>query len=568
MQKPLKFNIKLSFTSEILQNNRDDIDVSSYLDNLLNKKINIHLKINLDKIHQQFQKKKLFLSPNDSFNNSEREIILNNSIGEDSCESIIELEKEIVPKLTSNRINNRKLSLYKNISNKKIPKSQNSTLVLDLDETLVYVLDEKNDNLSLPQIPFEYYILDEEENTIKNEEFKNRENETIEKAKNYLIIRPGFANFIQQVKKYFDEIIIFTSSQYSYAEEIIKIIDKNKIISKIYSRKDCSFYNDIFYKDLNKIKKDLSKTIIIDNYPECYLLQHFNGLPIPSFMGDEKDNELLKLLPILEKLSKVKDVRNYIREIVSVDGENILFNKANELLKIKKEELNKNKNSNPVKINKNKIVPPLNKIRLTNNTWKKSNLKISDLIEKSNNKTIEHDSEEKIVSNNFNDYFFIEKNMEHLSTIKPNKNNKMSIAKKIILNPNESSNKKTKKKNLILEYSYNNRQYNYQTTLQANPLMFNNTNNENLYENLKTPESNINSEIIKRNNNTEYKSQNMALNSARHFKSKSLFNNDENLFKNKIYYQSLNNSRNNSNKNNLSFKNYTVVPFKNSNKNA
>ena len=152
MQKPLKFNIKLSFTSEILQNNRDDIDVSSYLDNLLNKKINIHLKINLDKIHQQFQKKKLFLSPNDSFNNSEREIILNNSIGEDSCESIIELEKEIIPKLTSNRINNRKLSLYKNISNKKIPKSQNSTLVLDLDETLVYVLDEKNDNLSLPQI--------------------------------------------------------------------------------------------------------------------------------------------------------------------------------------------------------------------------------------------------------------------------------------------------------------------------------------------------------------------------------------------------------------------------------
>jgi hypothetical protein len=273
-------------------------------------------------------------------------------------------------------------------------------------------------------------------------------------------------------------------------------------------------------------------------------------------------------LPILEKLSKVKDVRNYIREIVSVDGENILFNKANELLKIKKEELNKSKNSNPVKINKTKIIPPLNKIRLTNNTWKKSNLKISDLIEKSNNKTIEHDSEEKIVSNNFNDYFFIEKNMEHSSTIKPNKNNKMSIAKKIILNPNESSNKKTTKKNLILEYSYNNRQYNYQTTLQANPLMFNNTNNENLYENLKTQESNINSEIIKRNNNTEYKSQNMALNSARHFKSKSLFNNDENLFKNKIYYQSLNNSRNNSNKNNLSFKNYTVVPFKNSNKNA
>ena len=567
MQKPLKFDIKLSFTSEMLQNNKHEIDVSSYLDNLLNKKINIHLKINLDKILQQTQKKKLILSQNNSLNNSEREIILNNSIEDNSYESIIELEKEVIPKLTSNLVNNKRIRLYKNTSNKKISKSNNATLVLDLDETLVYVLDEKNDNLSLPQIPFEYYVSDEEENTIEKR-LKNSENETIEKAKNYLIIRPGFSNFIQQVKKYFDDIIIFTSSQYSYAEEIIKIIDKNKIISKIYSRKDCSFYNEIFYKDLNKIKKDLSKTIIIDNYPECYLLQHFNGLPIPSFIGDPKDNELLKLLPILEKLSKVKDVRNYIREIVSVDGENVLFNKANELLKIKKEE--SNKNNNIFKITKKKIVSPLNKIKLTNNTWKKSNLKISDLTEKSNNKTIEHDSEEKIVSNDFNDYFFIEKNMKHLSTIIPNKSNKMSIAKKINLNPSDTNNKKLKKKNLILEYSYNNRKLNYQTPLQTNPIMYNNdTNNENPYENLKTQETNINSEIIRRNNNSnDYKSQNILLNSARHFKSKSLFYNDENLFKNKISYQSLNNSRNNSNKSNLSFKNYTMVPFKSLNKNG
>ena len=121
-----------------------------------------------------------------------------------------------------------------------------------------------------------------------------------------------------------------------------------------------------------------------------------------------------------------------------------------------------------------------------------------------------------------------------------------------------------------MEYSYNNRKLNYQTPLQTNPIMYNNnTNNENPYENLKTQETNINSEIIRRNNNSnDYKSQNILLNSARHFKSKSLFYNDENLFKNKISYQSLNNSRNNSNKSNLSFKNYTMVPFKSLNKNG
>ena len=135
-------------------------------------------------------------------------------------------------------------------------------------------------------------------------------------------------------------------------------------------------------------------------------------------MGDPKDNELLKLLPILEKLSKVKDVRNYIREIVSEDGQNILFKKAYELLKINQEEKNKNskfsaKKNNNIKRNINL----LNNNKL-NNTWKKNNIKISDLIIRSNNKTIEHDSNEQYVHNDTNNYFFIEKDMNPISNSK------------------------------------------------------------------------------------------------------------------------------------------------------
>ena len=554
MKKPLKFDIKLSFTSEILQNNKDDIDAVSYLENLFDKKINIHLKINLDKIQQQFQQKKVIYSQPNSLNNSENNIDIRNSIEENSNDSVIVLEKEIIPKLLPQSPNNKKLSLNKNFSNKKIFKINKSTLVLDLDETLVYVIEEKNDNLSLPQIPFEYFILDENEKSEK-EIIGNVENESIEKARNYIIIRPGFSKFITQVKKYFDEIFVFTSSQYSYAEEIIKIIDKNKIISKIYSRKDCSFYNDIFYKDLNKIKKDLSQVIIIDNFPETYLLQRFNGLPIPSFMGDPKDNELLKLLPILEKLSKVKDVRNYIREIVSEDGQNILFNKAYELLKINPEEKNKNYIISPKKNNSGiKNANLLSKIKL-NNTMKKRNIKISDLIIKSNNQTIEHDSKEKYENNDMNNYFFIEKDMNHISTIVPINSNKMSNTKKIILNPTDINNKKARKKNLILEYSYNNRKYNY----QANNINYNNSITENLYSNIDTPKKNNNQKIITHNNSCQ--TPNIIFNSARHIKSKSLINSDMDLFKNKIDYQNLNINRNNSNKNNLSFKNYQPVPI-------
>ena len=559
MNNPLKFDIKLSFTSKILQNNKDDIDLSTFFDNLLNKKINIHLKINLDKIQQQFQKRKSYFSQHNSQNNSVDDIIINNSFEENSDDSVIELEKEITPVLKYNSNKNINSSIYRNISNRKNSMIKNkikSTLVLDLDETLVYVTDMKNDDLPIMQIPFEYYVYDDSELYIKKN-MKIQDYQNMEKATNYLIIRPGFNKFISEVKKYFDEIFIFTSSQYSYAEEIVKIIDKNKYISKIYSRKDCSFYNEVFYKDLNKIKKDLSNTIIIDNFPESYLLQHFNGLPIPSFMGDPNDNELIKLLPILEKLSKVKDVRNYIREIVNPEGVSILFNKAYELLKIKKEEKNMNKKSISLIKNKNGIKRYgniLSNVKI-NNTWKKSNLKISELIDKSNNQTIDNDSNnEKIIVNDTNNYFYIEKDVSPISTMVPSSNIKKKIKKKISSNPSDANsinNKKTKKKNLILECLYNNKQYNNQLPQLTKPIMLNKNVNLNNYN-------------MNENSLNEAGPQNTIIYSSKHSKSKSLISNDSDLFENKPTNRNVNSSRNlNEYHHNLSYKNFRIVSLKN-----
>ena len=559
MNNPLKFDIKLSFTSKILQNNKDDIDLSTFFDNLLNKKINIHLKINLDKIQQQFQKRKSYFSQHNSQNNSFDDIIINNSFEENSDDSVIELEKEITPVLKYNSNKNINSSIYRNISNRKNSMIKNkikSTLVLDLDETLVYVTDMKNDDLPIMQIPFEYYVYDDSELYIKKN-MKIQDYQNMEKATNYLIIRPGFNKFISEVKKYFDEIFIFTSSQYSYAEEIVKIIDKNKYISKIYSRKDCSFYNEVFYKDLNKIKKDLSNTIIIDNFPESYLLQHFNGLPIPSFMGDPNDNELIKLLPILEKLSKVKDVRNYIREIVNPEGVSILFNKAYELLKIKKEEKNMNKKSISLIKNKNGIKRYgniLSNVKM-NNTWKKSNLKISELIDKSNNQTIDNDSNNgKIIVNDTNNYFYIEKDVSPIATMVPSSNIKKKIKKKISSNPSDANsinNKKTKKKNLILECLYNNKQYNNQLPQLTKPIMLNKSINLNNYN-------------MNENSLNEAGPQNTIIYSSKHSKSKSLISNDSDLFENKPTNRNVNSSRNlNEYHHNLSYKNFRIVSLKN-----
>ena len=573
MQHPLKFDIKLSFTSEILKNESDEKEISSFVEHLLNKKINIHLKINLDKLQQYFKSKKLLNQKYIVNDYSEQDLIINNSIEENSNDSVIELEKEITPRINIEVEEETKNRFHRSISNEKVNKLDNSnlaTLVLDLDETLVYVTDTKNDNFELPQIPFEYYILDESKSTIQKF-IKNNEIKNFRKAKSFVTIRPGLSKFLTYAKKYFYEIIIFTSSQYSYAEEIIKIIDKDKLISKIYSRKDCSFYNDVFYKDLNKINKDLSQTIIIDNYPECYLLQHFNGLPIPSFTGNKNDNELLKLMPILAKLSKVKDVRNYIRQIVDNNGEKILFNKAYEILKIKKEEKNKINLNNDFfknKIINNKKTNSLINTTIKDNSWRKKNLRISEYMSKANNNTMENISEDKIIKNDISNYYYIEKDAKNINPFIPSITPNCSKRKKndSCISMNSSSTTKIKSKNkkrmknLILEsikhnkMLSNNSQYNYLIPNHKELYSMTYTNsNENCME-TKEPiqESGYDNIYTIYNFSNSTISKNMNLNSIKHIKSKSLNNNDINLLKTKNVSRTMHNSRNISTKDKLS----------------
>ena len=189
--------------------------------------------------------------------------------------------------------NKKKFLLPEKTSNKK-------TLVLDLDETLVHsVGGMENGEGGEPQYDF---IIQIPQNNNSSHDV-------------HVMVRPHVEEFLQRMSKRF-ELVIFTASISKYANPLLNIVDKMGYVLFRLFREHCTLINTAFVKDLNLLGRDAKDIIILDNNPTAYSLNHYNGFPIKSWFDDKNDDELLKICPILEFLSYVPDVREYIKKIV------------------------------------------------------------------------------------------------------------------------------------------------------------------------------------------------------------------------------------------------------------
>ena len=89
-------------------------------------------------------------------------------------------------------------------------------------------------------------------------------------------------------------------------------------IASIFDREDCKLIEGPFLlKEIERVGESLDNIVCIDDssiqakvYPE-------NTIKIPSFSGDSADEELLKLIPTLEKLAhspSIRDATVYLNE--------------------------------------------------------------------------------------------------------------------------------------------------------------------------------------------------------------------------------------------------------------
>ncbi|KAF7069470.1 hypothetical protein CFC21_075096 [Triticum aestivum] len=165
-----------------------------------------------------------------------------------------------------------------------------TTLVLDLDETLVHSTLEPCEDSDFT-FPVHFNLRD---HTI------------------YVRCRPYLKDFLERVASMF-EIIIFTASQSIYAEQLLNVLDpKRRLFRHRVYRESCVYVEGNYLKDLSVLGRDLSRVVIVDNSPQAFGFQLDNGIPIESWFDDPNDKELLALLPFLESLVEVEDVRPFI----------------------------------------------------------------------------------------------------------------------------------------------------------------------------------------------------------------------------------------------------------------
>ena len=169
------------------------------------------------------------------------------------------------------------------------------TLILDLDETLIHSTATTTTNCS----DFDFIV----------EVLVNRAS-----CIYYVYKRPNLDYFLNVVSNWYN-LVIYTASVKEYADPVVNLIDETgKFFKRRFFRSDCTKTPSAHYlKDISIVDGgDISKICLLDNSAASFAFYPDNAIPIESWKEDPNDSALLDLLPFLDALRFVDDVRSIL----------------------------------------------------------------------------------------------------------------------------------------------------------------------------------------------------------------------------------------------------------------
>ncbi|XP_067872208.1 CTD small phosphatase-like protein 2-B isoform X2 [Heterodontus francisci] len=200
-------------------------------------------------------------------------------------------------KLIKELQNSMKMTFQKSVLPLKTRSVPDYSLVLGLDETLVHCQLTAMENT---EYVFPVHFQDKSYQV-------------------YVRLRPYCKEFLQSLSQFY-EIILFTTATKDYTDKLLDILDPHRqmIRHRLY-RKQCVCVQGNYIRELTVLGRDLAKTVVVDSSADTFAWQIANGIQIKSWFKDPRDLELQKLIPFLQKLAELDDVRPAIRRTYPLD---------------------------------------------------------------------------------------------------------------------------------------------------------------------------------------------------------------------------------------------------------
>eukprot|EP00922_Rhytidocystis_sp_ex-Travisia-forbesii_P059522 GHVS01088266.1.p1 GENE.GHVS01088266.1~~GHVS01088266.1.p1 ORF type:complete len:251 (+),score=41.60 GHVS01088266.1:374-1126(+) len=127
-----------------------------------------------------------------------------------------------------------------------------------------------------------------------------------------VVKRPGADRFFKELMNYY-ELVVWSDDNFPVAQEVMSKWGV-PVIGCIH-RDQCKKRGGHFIKDLSRLGRRMSRTIMVDHDSQAFKLHPENAIQIREFTGDTEDRELDNLIDLLKSIAvSPADVRKQLEE--------------------------------------------------------------------------------------------------------------------------------------------------------------------------------------------------------------------------------------------------------------